>query len=129
MILPRGMIGVMRAILVISVARLDRDVGFRAVRCLLHVAQDASVRFVGKQLQQPGILNVRLGKGQSAISDGARVRHMVTPAAGQAADHDQRSYQRRPEELLERRDHRYRSGSEFRGRHPLRHPAPNAQAC
>jgi hypothetical protein len=41
----------------------------------LHGAQDASIRFVGEQLQQPSVLNVRLGKGQSAISDGAGVRH------------------------------------------------------
>jgi hypothetical protein len=41
----------------------------------LHGAQDASIRFVGEQLQQPGVLKVRLGKGQSAISDGAGVRH------------------------------------------------------
>jgi hypothetical protein len=45
------------------------------VRCPLHRAQDASIRFVGEQLQKPGVLNVRLGKGQSAISDGAGVRH------------------------------------------------------
>jgi hypothetical protein len=55
MIVPRGIVGVMRAILVIlAAARFDRDFGFRAARCPLRGAQDASVRFVGEQLQQPG---------------------------------------------------------------------------
>jgi hypothetical protein len=37
--------------------------------------QDASIRLVGEQSQQPGVLNVRLGEGQSTISDGARAAH------------------------------------------------------
>ena len=45
------------------------------MRCPLHGTQDASIRFVGELLQQSGVINVRLSEGQSAISDGAGVRH------------------------------------------------------
>jgi hypothetical protein len=41
----------------------------------LHGAQDASIRFVGKQPQQSCVLNVWLSEGQSAISGGAGVSH------------------------------------------------------
>jgi hypothetical protein len=65
----------MRAILVIlATARLDWDFDFVVTR-VLDGEQDASIRFVGEQLQQPGVLNVRLGKGQSTVSDGARAGH------------------------------------------------------
>jgi hypothetical protein len=48
-----------------------------AARCPLDGAQDASIRFVGGQSQQSSVLDVRLGEGQSAISDGARAAHVL----------------------------------------------------
>jgi hypothetical protein len=48
MIVPRGIIGVMRAILVIlAAARLDRDFDF-VVTGVLDREQDTSVGFIGK---------------------------------------------------------------------------------
>jgi hypothetical protein len=43
---PRGIIGVMRASLVILAARVDRDLDF-VVTGMLNGEQDASIRFVG----------------------------------------------------------------------------------
>jgi hypothetical protein len=65
----------MRAILVIlAAARFDRDFDF-VVTGMLDIEQDTTIRFVREQSQQSRVLDVRLGKGQSAISDGAGVGH------------------------------------------------------
>jgi hypothetical protein len=75
MIVPRRIVGVMRATLVIlAAARFDRDFNF-VVTGVLDCEQDASIGFVRDAPQQLSPLVVLLDKGQSAVSGGTRTAH------------------------------------------------------
>jgi hypothetical protein len=79
MIFPRGIVGVTASSLsCLAFARFDRNLGFRAVTCPLDRAQDTSLRFIRDQSQQLSIFLVRLLKGESPISHGARVTHGIS---------------------------------------------------
>ena len=87
----------MRSWSFLAVARFERGrLGF-VVTGVLDREQDAAIGFIGKLPQQLSLLVVILDEGQSSVSDGARsgqccVLDIVTPAEGQAADPDRRSY-------------------------------------
>jgi hypothetical protein len=77
---PRGIVGVMLAILVIPYfARLDRDFDFRALTCPLDRAKDAPIHFIREQLQQLSLFVVRFLESEFPISQGARLVHGYTP--------------------------------------------------